>query len=504
MTTPLLGLSEIAEGVANQTTLHNTALRQLETRLVRALSMTTAAPPSSPVESDSYIIPAGATGAWSGKDKQIAAFIGGGWSYVTPGEGVRLWVNDLDAEYVFNGTAWVVNGGDPAAAADAAVAAHVAQSDPHPQYLTQTEGDARYAATTAAGVTSVNGHTGAVTLAASDVGALAASTLGAANGAASLDASGKLQTAQLPNLAIIDFLGTVADQAAMLALSGQKGDWCARSDNSKVYVITGSDPTQASAWTALSYPTGTGGTVTSVGLSAPGVLYTVSGSPVTGSGTLALALKTQAKNAFLAGPTSGADATPTMRAIVAADLPVMGASGASHAAGIVPDPGATAGTTKYLREDGTWSTPPGTATSASVKLTTLRRNANLSVATGGTAVTISWDAMVQDDVSAWSSGAPTNIVVPAGYTKVRINSYLCWTANGTGGRWNILNKNGIYMKVEERFPVVESANAFQTGWLTVTPGDVLTIMGMQTSGATLNLLGSATYPGPCEVQFEWM
>ena len=38
-----------------------------------------------------------------------------------------------------------------------------------------------------------------------------------------------------------------------------------------------------------------------------------------------------------------------------ARLPLMGASGAAHAAGLVPDPGATAGTTKVLREDGTWS-----------------------------------------------------------------------------------------------------------------------------------------------------
>ncbi len=37
-------------------------------------------------------------------------------------------------------------------------------------------------------------------------------------------------------------------------------------------------------------------------------------------------------------------------------VPVMVASGASHAAGHVPDPGAAAGTTKYLREDGTWQT----------------------------------------------------------------------------------------------------------------------------------------------------
>jgi hypothetical protein len=35
---------------------------------------------------------------------------------------------------------------------------------------------------------------------------------------------------------------------------------------------------------------------------------------------------------------------------------VFGASGASHAAGIVPDPGATPGTSKFLREDGTFAT----------------------------------------------------------------------------------------------------------------------------------------------------
>lgn len=35
----------------------------------------------------------------------------------------------------------------------------------------------------------------------------------------------------------------------------------------------------------------------------------------------------------------------------------MGASGSSHAAGLVPDTPSTAGTTKFLREDGTWAEP---------------------------------------------------------------------------------------------------------------------------------------------------
>jgi hypothetical protein len=43
--------------------------------------------------------------------------------------------------------------------------------------------------------------------------------------------------------------------------------------------------------------------------------------------------------------------------IPAARLPVFVASGASHAIGAVPDPGASAGTTKFLREDATWVVP---------------------------------------------------------------------------------------------------------------------------------------------------
>lgn len=78
---------------------------------------------------------------------------------------------------------------------------------------------------------------------------------------------------------------------------------------------------------SASYPfeggTGGGGsgTVTSVGLSAPPSILSVSGSPVTTAGTLGLSLVTQTANTVWAGPTTGAAANPTFRALVAADLP---------------------------------------------------------------------------------------------------------------------------------------------------------------------------------------
>lgn len=67
------------------------------------------------------------------------------------------------------------------------------------------------------------------------------------------------------------------------------------------------------------------GTVTSVGLSLPGI-FSVSGSPVTSSGSLTAALATQSANQVWAGPTTGSAAAPTFRALVGADLPNPSAS----------------------------------------------------------------------------------------------------------------------------------------------------------------------------------
>ncbi len=69
------------------------------------------------------------------------------------------------------------------------------------------------------------------------------------------------------------------------------------------------------------------GTVTSVGLSVPSALFTVTNSPVTSAGVLTLTLKTQVKNKVWAGPATGSDAAPTFRLLVAADLPAAGTTG---------------------------------------------------------------------------------------------------------------------------------------------------------------------------------
>jgi Protein of unknown function (DUF2793) len=289
MATEKLGLEEINLSQAAKEISHNTALRQIEGRTIGALSRTTASPPGSPDEGDVYIIPtSGASGEWTGKEDQLAHFYGGVWNYWVPSCPVRLWISDDQVLVLFDGTDWVdlispsllppftdttalikgsvddtkkarlevdglttattrvltvpnknftIAGTDDTAAAQAAAAAvasaalagHVAASDPHTVYQKESEKSA-------------------------------------ANGYASLDSGGKVPAAELPS-------------------SG-----------------AGS------------------GTVTSVALTVPAEL-SVSGSPITSSGTLAVTKANQSANQVFAGPTSGSAAAPAFRALVAADLP---------------------------------------------------------------------------------------------------------------------------------------------------------------------------------------
>ena len=90
---------------------------------------------------------------------------------------------------------------------------------------------------------------------------------------------------------------------------------------------------------------GGGGTVTSVALSLPSI-FTVSGSPVTSSGTLTGSLATQSANLVFAGPSSGSAAAPTFRSLVAADIPAL-----SYA----PTTGSTSITTLGTITTGTWN-----------------------------------------------------------------------------------------------------------------------------------------------------
>lgn len=68
------------------------------------------------------------------------------------------------------------------------------------------------------------------------------------------------------------------------------------------------------------------GTVTSVAMTVPSGVFTITGTPITSSGTLAVGLVNQLANTVWAGPTSGAENVPTFRALVSDDIPNLSAS----------------------------------------------------------------------------------------------------------------------------------------------------------------------------------
>jgi hypothetical protein len=76
-------------------------------------------------------------------------------------------------------------------------------------------------------------------------------------------------------------------------------------------------------WTYAPMTGGPGGsgTVTSVTLTMPSAIFDVSTATITSSGTFDVTLDAQTNNRVFAGPTAGAAAVPTFRALVAADIP---------------------------------------------------------------------------------------------------------------------------------------------------------------------------------------
>jgi len=102
----------------------------------------------------------------------------------------------------------------------------------------------------------------------------------------------------------------------------------ALSATSTTYVLTdvaGTGDLSLNGTNWVVFSSGSSGTVTSVGLSLPSI-FTVSGSPVTSSGTLTAVLATQTANYVLAGPTTGSAAAPTFRALVSGDIPDISAT----------------------------------------------------------------------------------------------------------------------------------------------------------------------------------
>ena len=185
--------------------------------------------------------------------------------------------------------------------------------------LTDSSGSVAYKSISTAGVSAV-------------VDAVLMVQKGASNGIASLDGDALVPRAQLP-----DFIKEVS-QFSALPVTGQSGVLYVTLNDNKPYI-----------WNGAAYISVTSnvGTVTSVALNLPSI-FTVSGSPVTGSGTLTATLTSQTAKTFLAAP-NAANGVPTFRAIVASDIPTLNQSTTGSAATL------TTGRTIGMTGDVSWT-----------------------------------------------------------------------------------------------------------------------------------------------------
>ncbi len=106
ITTHLL-LPYILASQAQKHVTHNEALRVLDVLVQPVVaSRSTPTPPPFPAEAVRFIVPAGATGAWSGQDGAIALREAEAWVFVTPQPGWQAQVLDEGRMAVFDGTLW--------------------------------------------------------------------------------------------------------------------------------------------------------------------------------------------------------------------------------------------------------------------------------------------------------------------------------------------------------------------------------------------------------------
>lgn len=102
-----LALPYIMAAQAQKHITHNEAIRALDCLVhLSVADRDLGAPPAVPLEGARYLVATAASGAWSGRGGQIAAFQDGAWSFHVPKSGWRCWVADEGLLLAFDGALW--------------------------------------------------------------------------------------------------------------------------------------------------------------------------------------------------------------------------------------------------------------------------------------------------------------------------------------------------------------------------------------------------------------
>lgn len=215
--------------------------------------------------------------------------------------------------------------------------------------------------------------------------------------------SGSLADARLS--ANVSLFGASVDNAEVTDATLLFAKWASNGCSSGQY-----PQYNGSAWVCGTVTPGSG-TVTSVGLTMPAI-FSVTGSPVTGSGSLAASLATQTANLVWAGPSTGSPAAPTFRSLVYNDLPTSAAAAGTYPKVTINAQGIVTGTANQIT------------------LTT-DVTGTLPLANGGTGLNAaSDDSVLLSNGSAWEAKAIANCTTAITYTAAT-NTFGCSATVGT-------------------------------------------------------------------------
>ncbi len=199
-----------------------------------------------------------------------------------------------------------------------------------------------------------------------------------------------------------------------------------------------------------------GGTVTSVALSLPAI-FTVSGSPVTTTGTLTGSLATETANTIWAGPGSGAAAAPTFRTLVVADLPTITSSQVNNTIAAT-----------------------GTDINTSNQVTVTHLAAALPMAQGGTGVAVAGNNTVLiGSGAAWVAQTLPNCLTGALNYATATNLFSCNTTGTTHALLSATHTDTVASTVVRGGLIVGNATP---AWAQLARGSAGTFLVMNSGG----------------------
>lgn len=100
-------LPHIMAGQAQKEVWHNEALTLIDAALhpvAETIGVNT--PPGAPALGECHIVGSAPTGVWSGKAAKLAAWTAGGWRFIAPVKGMRVWHAADDVYARWDGAAW--------------------------------------------------------------------------------------------------------------------------------------------------------------------------------------------------------------------------------------------------------------------------------------------------------------------------------------------------------------------------------------------------------------